>query len=241
MKTLRIASLSALALALLGGGLASATQPPSGLRAPTASKSLGTPNAGKLQSGLYMRDDSAAFHFKWGSPPQERYGTEELVGLVRRATGEVHRQTGAGSLAIGDLSRQRGGRIGSHSSHRSGRDADIGFYFVSRRSGQPVRTSRFYDVRRDGTAGHTMRFDDARNWKLVEALVTDPQARVKWILVAEHVERRLLAEARRQGASRAIYERARYVMFEPSHGGAHAGHFHVRIACPADDAPQCGD
>lgn len=238
MKTLRFLSLS-IALALVGGGLAAATETAAGLRAPTPSKSVGSPNDGKLVSARYMRDDSAAFHFKWGSPWYERYGTEELVGMVRRAASDVRRETGAGSLAIGDLSRKRGGRIGSHSSHRSGRDVDLGFYYTRRRTGEPVRVSRFYDVRRDGTAGNTLQLDDERNWKLIEAMVTDPQARVKWILVAEHVERRLLAEARRQGASRAVYERARYVMFQPRSGGIHDDHFHVRIDCPADDRPYC--
>ena len=161
--------------------------------------------------------------------------------MTKRAAERVRRESGGTSLAVGDLSRKHGGRIGSHSSHRSGRDVDIGFYYTRRTTGAPVRVHRFYDVRQDGTAGNTIQFDDERNWKLIEALVTDPQARVKWILGAEHLERRLLAEARRQGASRAIYERARYVMFEPRSGGAHAGHFHVRIDCPADDAPYCED
>ena len=50
-----------------------------------------------------------------------------------RALYEVH------TLAIGDLSRDGGGKMGNHHSHQSGLDVDVGFYFHHVPDGYPDR------------------------------------------------------------------------------------------------------
>lgn len=179
-----------------------------------------------------------ALTFKYGSPEAERWGTEELVGMVQRAAERVRRVHPRSVMSVGDLSRREGGRMRPHLSHRNGRDVDLGFYL--RRGEAPARADRFVRIRRSGT-GNGYTFDDARNWALVTAMLTDERAEVEAILVAEHLERRLLAEARRQGAPDFLYQRARLVMYQPRRGGKHDDHFHVRIRCPADDLPTCID
>lgn len=173
-------------------------------------------------------------YFKYGSAAGERWGTEELVGLIQRSAASVR----GAKLTVGDLSNREGGRMRPHIAHRNGRDVDLGFYLT--RGDTPVQARRFIRARADGTAGRYW-FDDARNWQLVESMLTDPNAEVEAILVAAHLERRLLAEARRTRAPRWLYERARLVMYQPRVGGRHDDHFHVRIHCPADDRPACID
>ena len=199
----------------------------------TRSRAVGSPTDGHLEQGMRITSDRHLY-FKYGSAADERWGTEELVGLIQRSAARV---AGA-KLTVGDLSEREGGRMRPHLAHRNGRDVDLGFYLS--RGASPVEAQRFIRVRADGSAGR-YRFDDARNWQLVESMLTDSTAEVEAILVATHLERRLLAEARRQRSPRWVYERARLVMYQPRVGGRHDDHFHVRIHCPADDRPACID
>ncbi len=227
-----------LALLLVSGGVAGAAsrEPPRPRR--TRSVAVGSPSDGRLEHGVRL-GPTAHLHFKHASPVSQRWGTEELVSLIRSVARRVADALPGASLPVGDLSRRDGGPMQPHLSHRNGRDVDLAFYLADDR-GRPARSMRLVRVRHDGTARH-LRFDDRRNWKLVESLLTDPSAQVEAILVAAHVERRLLAEARRRGAPPYLYERARLVMYQPRRGGRHDDHFHVRIHCPSDDRPRCLD
>ncbi len=86
-----------------------------------------------------------------------------------------------------------------------------------------------------------LRFDDRRNYELVAKLVTDGDARVQYIFVANTLKRRLLAEAERRHAPRVIVERMEQVLIQPAGGNPHRNHFHVRIYCPPADRPACQD
>jgi penicillin-insensitive murein endopeptidase len=78
-------------------------------------------------------------------------------------------------------------------------------------------------------------FDTERNWALVRALVMDPQAPVQWIFCAEGVKARLLAHAAQHETDPEALVRASYVLHQPSTGNPHRDHFHVRIACTAEE------
>jgi penicillin-insensitive murein endopeptidase len=173
------------------------------------------------------------------SSRETRFGTAELVGLLHRVAARVASQAPGARLHVGDLSREGGGRFGPHRSHRSGRDADLGFYLVDA-AGSPVLTPRFHDIRRDGTSRQdpSIRLDEARTWQLVEALVTDQEAPVQFIFLAHHLEERLLAEGRRQGASEELLARVDAVI---EGDRRHSNHMHVRIYCPLDDVPRCDE
>lgn len=225
------------ALLLYAGAADAAPRAIGGGTTATRSRAVGRPHDGHLEHAMRITSDRA-LTFKYGSPDEERWGTEELVGMVQRAASRVRRVHPGSVMSVGDLSRREGGRMRPHLSHRNGRDVDLGFYL--RRGDEPARAQRFIRIRRSGTGG-SYTFDDARNWALVTAMLTDERAEVEAILVAEHLERRLLAEARRQRTPGFLYERARLLMYQPRRGGKHDDHFHVRIRCPADDVPTCVD
>jgi murein endopeptidase len=110
------------------------------------SKAVGTPWAGRLVKGVRLPPEGRLF-FTWDpvkdrSPNRayRRYGTDRLVRVildVLRAYSAAH--PNAPRVAIGDLSRPKGGNFGKrfgglgHSSHQNGRDVDI---YYPRRDGR---------------------------------------------------------------------------------------------------------
>jgi murein endopeptidase len=102
------------------------------------SVAIGSPTAGRLVRGVRL--PAAGEHFFTWDPvlrrspnrPWRRWGTDQLVRLVLRIArefGEAHPR--APRMAVGDLSRPRGGDFGpqfgyiGHASHQNGLDVDI--------------------------------------------------------------------------------------------------------------------
>jgi penicillin-insensitive murein endopeptidase len=163
-----------------------------------------------------------------------RWGLEPLVTMIDRAARQVRRQFPDAVTSVGHLSRPGGGDLDRHHSHESGRDADVGF-FVRTVGGQPLLGSHFVAFEADGKAPTWpgAYFDDAKNWALVSALVTDPEAHVTHIFVAAPLRARLLAYAERMGAPAAIRMHAAELLQQPHGALPHDDHFHVRIGCPS--------
>jgi len=203
------------------------------------SLSIGRHNRGRLLRGHELHD-TPSLYLK--TPHSDaRFGTDELVAMLERASARVMERTPGARLMVGNLSHAHGGRFRPHRSHQSGRDVDLGFY-VTDANGAPLHLDRFYDFRRDLTPrGHDdIHFDLVRNWQLVEAMVTDPVP-VQWIFVCRYLRTALLEEGARQGASAQVLTHAEAILSQPSHGGTHNDQFHVRIYCPAGDRPRCLD
>lgn len=207
---------------------------------PSASRSIGVTDRGRVVDSVRLVSSA---HVRVRDDRDASYGTEELVRMIERAAARVA-ETHAGSrLVVGDLSRREGGRLSPHRSHRAGRDADIGFYLVDEH-GQPAELPRFVNMRRSGCGrvqGARYCFDAARNWALVVALLSDPDARVQYLLVTPYIRRRLLAEGERVGADEALMERVRTATAPHSGSRSHRSHFHVRIYCAEEDRPACID
>ncbi|GAB5541285.1 MAG: hypothetical protein SangKO_010450 [Sandaracinaceae bacterium] len=205
------------------------------------SRSVGVPDRGRLRDSVQLEPTPHLFIRE--SRRSAQYGTAELVGLVQRAAARVSIAHPGPRLVVGDLSRERGGRVHPHRSHRTGRDADLGFYLLDE-EGAPVEVDRFVNLRRSGCGrvGEARYcFDPARNWDLVAALVSDPTTSVQYILVAPDIRRRLMEEGERRSVDPALLERVR-IATEPHRGSrSHRSHFHVRIYCPVDDRPECVD
>jgi penicillin-insensitive murein endopeptidase len=161
-----------------------------------------------------------------------RFATRDLVELLLHTARAVARMHAGSRLGVGNLSRRKGGPIPFSRSHQSGRDADLAFFVVDRR-GQPQSPRDFvrFDHRGRGPGG--LRFDVARNWTLIEALLTAPGARVQWLLIHRSLRRRLLRYALRSGAPAEVVRRAEKVMHQPRWALPHNDHLHVRIYCPA--------
>ena len=165
------------------------------------------------------------------------FATPELVGLLRRCAARVSQAHPGTHLQTGDLSARQGGRTRWHSSHQSGRDADILFLARDARA-RPVALPTFVGFGPDGrSTSHAQRyvFDEERNLALVLALLDDPQVAVQWIFVADWLRDRLVARARADGLDEALIRRLGLVLHQPSDSNPHADHFHVRIYCPVED------
>ncbi|HEY8429185.1 MAG TPA: penicillin-insensitive murein endopeptidase [Sandaracinaceae bacterium] len=207
------------------------------------SRSIGYAWRGRLENGVLLCESARIRYAGEYRARGNFYGTWQLVQLLERAAERVHRRLPGARLTVGELSAARGGPLPGHRSHESGRDVDIAFYMTDAR-GRPFEPFAFAAFGPDGVGrgpNSMLRFDDDRNWELVAKLVSDGDARVQYIFVANSVKQRLLRTARRRRAPRSVVARAEQVMVQPSHGHPHANHFHVRIYCNPHERPRCVD
>lgn len=196
----------------------------------TPARSVGSPNQGHLEGGVEIKGQKGM-----RVVGANRWGLPDLVGMLERAAKRVSERHPGAMLTVGDLSKRGGGDIGGHHSHENGRDADLGFY-LSDGKGRSFLAPRFATIDEEGRArGMAARFDDAKNWELVQALTTDPKARVLQVFVANHLRARLLAYAAAAGVPAGVRDRAASLMLQPHHALPHDNHFHVRIACPKNE------
>ncbi|MGB8329018.1 MAG: penicillin-insensitive murein endopeptidase, partial [Polyangiales bacterium] len=208
---------------------------------PNPSVSVGYPNRGLLRFGMRI-NDGKDLRVKVGSE-YSRHGTGELVRLIENAAHDVAFRYPRAQLTVGDLSRPGGGKIRPHVSHQSGRDVDIGFYMLDRRS-TPVNVHLFVKFNNQGIGrqwGGLYKFDAARNWALIESLLSQPTTDVQHIFVSNTVKQLLLRQAVKEGANPEVLMRAKRVITQPSRGAPHRSHFHVRVYCSDDDRPMCKD
>ena len=221
----------------------------------SGSVSCGSANRGALASPARLEPAGDT----WIKPDAWRrrgldFGTDELIGVVERASRQVAEQFKGSVLGVADLSRRAGGAVGGHASHQSGRDADLIFYAVDKAGGyvDPDNTMPVYTI--TGRAYYSEAptwqprirerwFDLARNWALVKALIEDRDARVVAIFVSGAIEHWLLDYARATGEPRELIQRAQFIMTSPRNTRAHRDHMHIRVGCSAADAAtgRCSD
>jgi penicillin-insensitive murein endopeptidase len=205
------------------------------------SVSMGRSNGGLLRNGVPVPTDPALL--VKSESRGEHYGTAELVTLLVYGAHAVARSAPGSRLVVGDLSREGGGRLRPHRSHRSGRDVDIGFYMVDPQGRALPAAPGFVHMTAQLVGPHGGRlygFDVARNWTLVEALLSHPEVHPQYLFVANPLIQALLRHARNQRASAEIIARAEAVLDQPR-GSPHRSHFHMRIFCARDDVPSCED
>ena len=215
-------------------------RPPPGMR----SRSHAYVYQGALRRGMRLRASEYVRHVPDYVPGGNFFATWQTVQLLERAARRVAFRIPGARLSVGELSRAGGGPLAGHRSHQNGRDADVGFYIgvVGSRRAYDAQTFVEFDRHGRGVGGlAALTFDDARNWELVAKLVTDSDARVQYIFVADHMKARLLAYGRAVGASITVLERAATVMLQPTHGHPHGNHFHIRVYCAPEDRPACRD
>ena len=204
--------------------------------------SWGRANRGGIIDPAWMPDDGDGH-----TTPQlwihrgHRYATDELVDLLVGASRRVVASHAGPRLAVADLSPLRGGRSAQHQSHQSGRDADL-LFFMTDDAGNAVDSVAMRRFNRDGVTiddrdygGQRMRFDVARNWALIKAMLTAPEADVQYVFIYEPLAVRLLDHARAIGEPESLLELARSAMMQPGDSAPHDDHLHVRIFCPVGD------
>jgi penicillin-insensitive murein DD-endopeptidase len=200
--------------------------------------SIGLPHRGVLTKGSELRAEGIGYRTLAAN--ERHFGTPRFVGAIERAAAKVAHDRPGSLLTIGDLSARNGGHISSHSSHRSGRDADLLLYMTSL-EGVPITSTSFVSVGPDGLAWDEvnkrfLRLDVEREWLLVKALVEDPEARVQWLFVSRPVEAILIEWARARGEPGETVVRAMDAMLQPGPPAqSHDDHLHLRIACDPDE------
>jgi penicillin-insensitive murein endopeptidase len=207
------------------------------------SVSRGRTNGGRIVEPSAMPDEGDGFRTPmiWRARGY-RFGTDELVDLLVGAGRRVAAALPGGKLAVADLSPLRGGRSRQHQSHQSGRDVDLLFY-VTDPVGVPLDVEVMRKFGPGGVStddrwvkGAPLRFDVPRNWELVKALLTAPEAEVQYIFVYEPLALLLLDHARASGEPDSLVELARSALVQPGDAAPHDDHFHVRIFCSESDA-----
>ena len=219
-------------------GLTGCARAPSPL-APHLAGSIGLPHRGVLTKPTELPAEGVGYRLL--APTNERhFGTARFVAAIERAAAKVAQERPGSTLTIGDLSARTGGKISSHASHRSGRDADLLLYMTTL-DGAPITSPGFVHVGTDGLAfdeaeKRFLRFDVEREWLLVKALVEDPEARVEWLFASKPVEAMLIDWARARGESGDTIVRAMDMLLQPGPPAQnHDDHVHVRIACDPDE------
>ena len=193
------------------------------------SSSIGRPDRGRLSSS-HQLETGPGYRVRGQS---RAYGTQRTVAHIERTFERVAAHyPEAPSLAIGDLSYARGGRMRPHVSHQSGRDADIAYYTVSSEDGDGfiVASPRSLDV--------------PRTWYLLKSFIDTGD--VRYIFIDFELQEPLYDYARLRGASEEELEE----WFQYPNRGAsrgiirdargHDDHFHIRFRCTSDDA-RCRD
>ncbi len=194
-------------------------------------QSIGAPWAGRLQHPTELPPGEGYVIRR----PLRAFGTQVAVELIERAVVEtLDAFPDQHVLAIGDLSTETGGLITQHRSHQSGRDVDIGLFYLEQPASYPAS---FVQATEDN-------LDCAATFKLLESFLatTNEDGGVLMIFLDFEVQGMLYAWAQDNGIS----ERRLARIFQYPHGRAssegfvrhvpnHDDHMHVRFKCPAED------
>jgi penicillin-insensitive murein endopeptidase len=189
-------------------------------RDPTAlgSMSVGLPNRGALINAVEFPDSPI-----WKrADPIHAWGTRESVEFVEYAIRVVNREfENTPLIYIGDFSARSGGKLNPHKSHQSGRDVDIGYYYIN----QSVWYQR----------ANARNLDRARTWTLLKTLLA--HAPIEYVFMDKDVQPLLKEYALAQGEdpewlSRVFGGTSKVGDPIVRHRSGHATHFHVRFENP---------
>lgn len=179
--------------------------------------SLGVPNRGALFNPEAFRDSEL-----WVIESAENvWATPESIRALQHAVEAVRREhPGTTPLHIGDASRRRGGYLRPHRSHQSGRDVDVGFYYL------------------DGPAWYApataSNLDRVRTWALVRALLADGET--EYIFLDQGVQTLLVEHALAAGEDpawlRDVFGGTSRREAPVRHTRGHKTHLHVRFLSP---------
>ena len=156
--------------------------------------------------------------------PRLAYGTAKTIKLLGDVVGRYRkRHARAPKVLIGDISKNGGGKLDPHLSHRTGRDVDVGYVL----EGKDAKRTRFSGVTLDN-------LDVPRTWSLVKSFLDTGE--VQYVFMDYTLQKVLYEYAQSRGASEDTldelfqYPRGR----GRSHGiirhwRSHRNHFHVRF------------
>lgn len=189
------------------------------------SVSWGKASNGKLYNGVALK----SWHGLDTRNVAHAYGTERVVQMLMAAAADVQaRWPDTPDLVVGHLSYKQGGPMSPHSSHQSGRDADLSFYYRGN-----VELPRFFPMTQSS-------FDAKKNWHLFKTLIDTGE--VEYIFVSYYLQKLLYEYARSIGYSKQTlkkflqYPRSKYKNVGIiRHSAGHDDHFHIRFTCGPED------
>lgn len=210
------------ALLLLLDVSALASPPPLAIRQP-AEPTPREPQARRSGGrGFAQLPSSPALHVL---RPERAWGTPRVVELLLElAAAHRLRFPDAPPLVVGDLSRERGGRLLPHRSHRHGRDVDVRLPQRGRRELRLLEAS-------------LRTLDLERTWFLIERLVRSGE--VEYIFLDRRLQRALRRHARSASPPLASDDELSELFQYPRspkrwigivrHEPGHSSHLHVRF------------
>lgn len=177
--------------------------------------SIGSPNEGVLVNGLRIpTTDRITLRI-----PRSAYGTSHAIEQLLLACNRFLEHTDYPlNIPFGSMSRPRGGPIGGHLSHQSGRDIDIKLL-------RRPDVAAWREIR--GSRVHWPAV-----WELVRELVA---VDVQVIFLDARARRRLFRAAAASGATPEEISHARRIV---RHSPGHEHHLHVRFGCGPFE-PEC--
>lgn len=177
------------------------------------SASLGAPNRGSLLNGVELTsaEDREVLN------PERAWATANTADALERVAHALRRQYPDARLMVGDVSRKSGGYLGPHSSHQSGLDADLGYFYS--------QGGHWY------TRARASNLDVERTWALVKALLSEGD--VQYVFMDRSVQVLLSEHAEAEGADPkwldALFECRGNRMAVIRHRWGHTTHLHVRF------------
>ncbi len=179
--------------------------------------SFGSPNAGQLWGGVQLPEGEGWVRVD----AAHAWGTEETVAALIACVEAVRAEfPNTPPVRIGHLSAREGGRLSPHLSHQSGRDADVGYYYLG---GQ-----RWY------ARATAQNLDRARTWAFVRALIT--LSDVEMILIDAGLQALLREHALAIGEDptwvAGIFRGGGGLPPLVRHARGHTTHLHVRFFSP---------
>lgn len=202
-----------------------------------SSRSGGQPNAGYLVGAVALPLDAPhLFVLRDVRSRGTNFASAQMAALLEhtgRYVAERHADT---RLGLGNVAVRDGGRIRWSRSHQNGRDADLSFVFVNAQ-GVVVEAPHLWrvlpDLTVEGAPG--VRLDPARNWTVVEGLLSAPGIDLEWVFASEPIIDALLAAGLAAEAPPEVLRRAAAVLRQPGDSLPHDDHFHVRVLCTTAD------
>jgi penicillin-insensitive murein DD-endopeptidase len=203
-----------------------------------SSVSYGKPNRGYLMDGVKLPDAGAGYTTRdmW-SKRGNRYGTDELIALVKGVSKRMKKKVKDVRLVVADLSGGAGGESKEfHRSHQNGRDVDL-LYYMRDAEGKPFEADAMHKFDRFGVAadGSGVTVDIPRTWLLVKDLLTANEAYVQYIFMFRPIAEQVIAYAEQQKEPAELIARARVACKQPGDSAPHNDHMHVRVYCAATD------
>lgn len=158
------------------------------------------------------------------------YGRQELVDSVNYAACVMYAVFDV-PLEVHDLSREGGGKLYPHKSHRNGRDADVGLYGYNDKKGYYNSTQL---MKRHGRVHADFNNEKAleANWLFIDGLLSGPH-QIEAIFVDQVLKNRLREYVVRTFDEKTWERAGRILQHEPGH----TTHYHIRTSVPYRERP----